>query len=150
MVHDILHKVTQRIKTRSRASRERYLACMNKAKAEKPARTALSCSNLAHGFAACSSGDKEGLKGEEKPNIAIISAYNDMLSAHQPYERFPAIIKEAAHKKNAVAQFAGGVPAMCDGITQGQAGMELSLFSRDVIAMATAVSLSHNMFDGVL
>ena len=107
------------------------------------------CANLAHGFAAAGP-DKDALRAKPWPNIAIVSAYNDMLSAHQPYERFPALIRAAAREAGAVAQFAGGVPAMCDGVTQGTDSMELSLFSRDVIAMATAVALSHNMFDGAL
>jgi phosphogluconate dehydratase len=110
----------------------------------------LSCTNLAHGFAASDQGDKEALRQLRWPNIAIVSAYNDMLSAHQPFERYPALIKRAAREAGAVAQFAGGVPAMCDGVTQGQPGMELSLFSRDVIAMATGVALAHNMFDSAL
>ena len=94
--------------------------------------------------------DKEALAGNAKSNVAIVSSYNDMLSAHQPFEHFPALIKQAVHEVGGVAQFAGGVPAMCDGVTQGQPGMELSLFSRDVIALATAVALSHDMFDGAL
>jgi phosphogluconate dehydratase len=110
----------------------------------------LSCTNLAHGFAASDATDKEALKLMRWPNVAIVSAYNDMLSAHQPLERYPALIKRAAREAGAVAQFAGGVPAMCDGVTQGQPGMELSLFSRDVIAMATGVALAHNMFDSAL
>lgn len=150
MTHPILEKVTTRIRERSKASREVYLARMQAAASKGPHRMALACGNLAHGFAACGPGDKQDLKEGVKPNIAIVSSYNDMLSAHHPYEYYPAIIKEAAHKAGGVAQFAGGVPAMCDGVTQGQVGMELSLFSRDVIAMATAVSLSHNMFDGAL
>ena len=110
----------------------------------------LSCGNLAHGFAACGSDDKADLRSMTKANIAIISSYNDMLSAHQPYEAYPAIIKEAIRQVGSVAQFAGGVPAMCDGVTQGNPGMDLSLMSRDIIAQATAVGLSHNMFDGAL
>jgi len=110
----------------------------------------LSCTNLAHGFAASDATDKEALRLMRWPNIAIVSAYNDMLSAHQPLERYPALIKRASREAGAVAQFAGGVPAMCDGVTQGQPGMELSLFSRDVIAMATGVALAHNMFDSAL
>jgi phosphogluconate dehydratase len=107
----------------------------------------MSCSNLAHGIAACSAADKASLVSGPAANIAIISSYNDMLSAHQPFEAFPDVIRKAAHEAGAVAQFAGGVPAMCDGVTQGQPGMELSLFSRDVIAQSTAISLSHDMFD---
>lgn len=114
------------------------------------ARRRLSCANLAHGFAAAGAEDKVALRAMQWPNLAIVSAYNDMLSAHQPLERFPGLIKRAAREVGAVAQFAGGVPAMCDGITQGTGGMELSLFSRDVIAMSTAVALSHAMFDGAL
>jgi phosphogluconate dehydratase len=110
----------------------------------------LSCGNLAHGFAACEQGDKDTLKLMNRANVAIVSAYNDMLSAHQPYASFPDVIRKAAHGMGSVAQFAGGTPAMCDGVTQGQPGMELSLFSRDTIAMSTAVSLSHNMFDATL
>jgi phosphogluconate dehydratase len=113
-------------------------------------RARLSCTNLAHGFAAADPADKEKLQTARWPNIAIVSSYNDMLSAHQPLERFPSLIKLAAREVGAVAQFAGGVPAMCDGVTQGQPGMELSLFSRDVIAMSTAIALSHEMFDAVL
>ncbi len=123
---------------------------MAKAASDGPTRGALGCSNLAHGFAACGSADKQALKGNVVPNIAIVSAYNDMLSAHQPFETYPNVIRAAAAQHGAVAQFAGGVPAMCDGVTQGTDGMDLSLFSRDVIALATAVSLSHNMFDAVL
>jgi phosphogluconate dehydratase len=110
----------------------------------------MACSNLAHGFAACGGSDLLAIRGMRKPNIAIVSSYNDMLSAHQPFEQYPSWIKEAARKAGGVAQFAGGVPAMCDGITQGRAGMELSLFSREVIAMATGIALSHEMFDGAL
>ncbi|MCC7260850.1 MAG: phosphogluconate dehydratase, partial [Alphaproteobacteria bacterium] len=150
MAHSALTTVTDRIIARSRKSRERYLARMQQAAHAGATRQTLSCGNLAHGFAACATHEKDVLRAGEQPNIAIVSAYNDMLSAHQPYQFFPNIIKEAAVSAGAVAQFAGGVPAMCDGVTQGQPGMELSLFSRDVIAMATAVSLSHNMFDGVL
>ncbi|MBZ0161880.1 MAG: phosphogluconate dehydratase, partial [Notoacmeibacter sp.] len=109
-----------------------------------------SCSNLAHGFAACGVGDKAALRGEATPNLGIVTAYNDMLSAHQPYERFPELIRQAARAAGGTAQVAGGVPAMCDGVTQGQAGMELSLFSRDAIAMAAAVGLSHDMFDAAV
>ncbi|MEJ0010415.1 MAG: phosphogluconate dehydratase [Alphaproteobacteria bacterium] len=150
MVHKAIAEVTERIAARSRDSRARYLKHMDEATQHGVTRAHLGCSNLAHGFAACGPSDKQDLAGSAKKNFAIVSAYNDMLSAHQPYERFPTIIKHAAHAVGAVAQFAGGVPAMCDGVTQGQPGMELSLFSRDVIAMATAVALSHNMFDGAL
>src|SRR5688572_18574465 len=142
--------VTDRIRERSRAGREAYLGRCRAAAARKPRRGTLSCGNLAHGFAACGPSEKAELAGTTTANIAIVSSYNDMLSAHQPYETFPPLIKQAVRDAGAVAQFAGGVPAMCDGVTQGQDGMELSLFSRDVIAMATAVALSHDMFDGAL
>jgi phosphogluconate dehydratase len=149
-MHDRLHAVTERITKRSTATRGRYLERLHEAASRGPKRGALSCSNLAHGFAACDVQDKADLKADVKANIAIVSAYNDMLSAHQPLETYPALIKQACREVGAVAQFAGGVPAMCDGVTQGQPGMELSLFSRDVIAMASAVALSHDMFDGAL
>jgi phosphogluconate dehydratase len=148
-IHDRVGEVTERIRRRSHDRRSRYLDKIRKAADRGPQRTKLSCGNLAHGFAACDTHDKEALKGDVT-NIAIVSAYNDMLSAHQPFERFPMLIKQAARDAGAVAQFAGGVPAMCDGVTQGQAGMELSLFSRDVIAMASAVALSHDMFDAAM
>jgi phosphogluconate dehydratase len=145
-----VRKVTDRIRKRSATTRANYLAHVERAAQKKPARAALSCTNFAHGFAAFEANDKLVLRQGRQPNIGIVSSYNDMLSAHQPLERFPALIKEAARAAGAVAQFAGGTPAMCDGVTQGEPGMELSLFSRDVIAMATAVALSHNMFDAVL
>ncbi|WP_114394471.1 phosphogluconate dehydratase [Oleisolibacter albus] len=148
--HDTIRRVTDRIIARSAAGRARYLEQTAAARGQGPHRRVLACGNLAHGFAACAGSDKDRLKTGAEANIAIVSAYNDMLSAHQPLERFPALIKEAARAAGAVAQFAGGVPAMCDGVTQGQTGMELSLFSRDVIAMSTAVALSHNMFDAAL
>ena len=149
-MHATVDKVTRRIIERSRSTRDDYLNRMNTLKASSPQRGTLSCGNLAHGFAACGSGDKNTLKLMNKANVAIVSAYNDMLSAHQPYQRFPDLIRQAAHGMGSVAQFAGGTPAMCDGVTQGQPGMELSLFSRDVIAMSTAVALSHNMFDATV
>ncbi|HTT10671.1 MAG TPA: phosphogluconate dehydratase [Burkholderiaceae bacterium] len=149
-VNSVVQRVTDRIRNRSRPTREVYLAHIEHAASKKPARAALSCTNFAHGFAAFEANDKLTLRQARKPNIGIVSAYNDMLSAHQPFERFPQIIKNAAREAGAVAQFAGGTPAMCDGVTQGEPGMELSLFSRDVIAMSTAVALSHNMFDAVL
>ena len=146
-----LDAITQRIRERSAGSRSRYLTRIRKAADEDgPSRARLSCSNLAHGMAACSESRKKMLAGSVVPNIGIVSAYNDMLSAHQPFEDYPAAIKQAAEQVGAVAQFAGGVPAMCDGITQGQDGMDLSLFSRDVIAMSTAVALSHDMFDAAI
>ncbi|MEU1900374.1 phosphogluconate dehydratase [Nocardiopsis dassonvillei] len=149
-VHPVVADVTRRLAERSADTRSAYLARIDAAAAEGPARSALGCANLAHGFAACGVSDKLKLSGDVTPNLAIVSAYNDMLSAHQPLESYPAVIKAAVAEAGGVAQFAGGVPAMCDGITQGRAGMELSLFSRDVIAMATAVALSHDMFDGAL
>jgi phosphogluconate dehydratase len=149
-VHPRVREVTERIRARSGPGRADYLARMDAARRRGSARAGLSCTNLAHGFAASDAADKEALKLMRWPNVAIVSSYNDMLSAHQPLERYPALIKRAAREAGAVAQFAGGVPAMCDGVTQGQPGMELSLFSRDVIAMATGVALSHNMFDSAL
>src|SRR4051794_1569579 len=139
--------ITDRIIERSRPTRARYLDRMARAAQNQPARKKLGCANLAHGFAACGPGDKADLRGGAAPNIGIVTAYNDMLSAHQPYERFPDIIKDAARAAGGTAQVAGGVPAMCDGVTQGEAGMELSLFSRDVIALATGGAPSHQMFD---
>ena len=154
-VHPVLDstlaRVTTRIRARSAASRATYLARIDAAASDAgTARTRVSCANQAHAYAAFAPNEKLVLREARLPNLAIVSAYNDMLSAHQPFERMPALIKEAARSAGAIAQFAGGVPAMCDGITQGDAGMELSLFSRDVIAMATAVALSHNVFDGAL
>lgn len=149
-MHPIIEKVTQEVVERSHDSRSAYLNYINGLAKEGPNRSKLACGNLAHGFAACSASEKTDLTGEIKPNIAIISSYNDMLSAHQPYKDAPDLIKAAISKAGGVAQFAGGVPAMCDGITQGQPGMEMSLFSRDLIAMTTAIGLSHNMFDGAM
>ncbi|CAM3863415.1 phosphogluconate dehydratase [Nocardiopsis rhodophaea] len=148
--HPRIVDVTERIAARSAETRSAYLARIRAAAAEGPARTALGCANLAHGFAACAPLEKKSLSESVKPNIAIVSSYNDMLSAHQPLETYPALLKAAVTEAGGVAQFAGGVPAMCDGVTQGRPGMELSLFSRDVIAMAAAVALSHDMFDGAL
>jgi phosphogluconate dehydratase len=150
VLHPVLSSVTNRIIARSKVSRAAYLAHLEAARIKGVQRGALSCTNLAHGFAAFPANDKLKLREAKKPSIAIVSSYNDMLSAHQPFETFPQIIKEAVREAGAVAQFAGGVPAMCDGVTQGQPGMELSLFSRDTIAMSTAVALSHNMFDAAL
>lgn len=149
-MHPVVEKVTQRIAERSSASRQRYLEKINRAASEGPNRSNMSCSNLAHGMAACSVESKDRLSGEQAPNLAIVTAYNDMLSAHQPYESFPTRIRTAAAAAGAVAQVAGGVPAMCDGITQGREGMDLSLFSRDMIALSTALALSHDMFDAAL
>ena len=149
-MNTVIQTVTNNIIERSKPYREVYLQRLNDADLKGVNRTALGCSNLAHGFAACSVGDKDLLADDVVPNIAIVSAYNDMLSAHQPFAAYPDIIKQALKEVGATAQFAGGVPAMCDGVTQSQPGMELSLFSRDVIAQATAIALSHNMFDGAL
>ncbi len=142
--------ITARIQKRSTASRAVYMKRMHAARDDGPRRAHLSCGNLAHAFAASSEGDKETLTKTSAGNIGIISAYNDMLSAHQPFERYPDLIRKAAHTVGGTAQFAGGVPAMCDGVTQGQAGMELSLFSRDIIAMSAGVALSHNVFDSTV
>ena len=149
-VRPVVAEVTERIRERSRSGRADYLARMEAARRRGSTREGLSCTNLAHGFAASDATDKEALKRLQWPNVAIVSAYNDMLSAHQPFERYPALIKRAAREAGAIAQFAGGVPAMCDGVTQGETGMELSLFSRDVIALATAVALSHQTFDAAV
>ena len=142
-----LRIVTDRIVERSRATRASYLERIAAAASTQPRRTGLGCANQAHGFAACGSQDRALLRLGGVGNLAIVTAYNDMLSAHQPYERFPEIIRQAARDAGGVAQVAGGVPAMCDGITQGETGMELSLFSRDVIALSAAVALSHQTFD---
>ena len=149
-MHKIIEKITNRIIEKSRATRAAYLQQMKEAEDNSFTRTHLSCGNLAHGFAACSAAEKEELAGTKLPNLAIVSAYNDMLSAHKTYETYPNLIRKVALENNAVAQFAGGVPAMCDGVTQGQPGMDLSLLSRDVIAMSTAIALSHNMFDATI
>lgn len=149
-VHAEILAVTRRIAERSRASRQAYLARCERAQAELGPLRGMSCANLAHGFAALPAHDKLKLRVEHAANLGIVTAYNDMLSAHQPYERYPGVIREAARAVGAVAQVAGGVPAMCDGITQGNPGMELSLFSRDAIAMSTAVALSHNTFDAAV
>ncbi|QIL20388.1 phosphogluconate dehydratase [Thermomonas sp. HDW16] len=148
-LHPVVERVTARIAERSKRLRDDYLARMDAARETRPARRDLGCGNLAHGFAA-SGVDKQELRSGRGGNIGIVTAYNDMLSAHQPMEQYPALIRMAARNAGGSAQVAGGVPAMCDGVTQGRAGMEMSLFSRDAIAMATAVSLSHEMFDGVL
>ncbi|ROO28118.1 phosphogluconate dehydratase [Salinisphaera japonica] len=149
-MNSTVHDVTQRIIERSRESRADYLRRMNEAGHAGPHRGRMSCSNLAHGFAAEGEPVKDALAGDTRPNVGIVTAFNDMLSAHQPFERYPDIIKQAAWNAGGVAQVAGGTPAMCDGVTQGQPGMELSLFSRDVIAMSTGVALTHNMFDAAL
>ncbi|WP_026413697.1 phosphogluconate dehydratase [Actinomadura oligospora] len=148
--HPVVARVTERIAARSADRRAAYLGRIADARTRGPARGGLGCANLAHGFAACAPDVKLQLRGAVTPNIAIVSSYNDMLSAHAPLKDYPDVLKAAVAEAGGTAQFAGGVPAMCDGITQGRAGMELSLFSRDVIAMATAVALSHDMFDGAL
>ena len=149
-LHPTLAQVTERIATRSAKRRRRYLDLIAAYDPTKPARTKISEANQAHTSAGCAVQDKLQLLGGQWPSIGIVTAYNDMLSAHAPYERFPEIIRTAARETGAVAQVAGGVPAMCDGVTQGFAGMELSLFSRDAIALSTAVSLSHATFDSAL
>jgi phosphogluconate dehydratase len=149
-MHEVVAEVTARITARSRDRRADYLARMEAAGHEGPGRAKLSCANWAHAFAAQPAGDKLKMMDPGAPNIAIVSAYNDMLSAHQPLEHYPDLIRRAAREAGATAQFAGGVPAMCDGVTQGRPGMELSLFSRDVIAMATAIALTHDAFDGAI
>ena len=149
-LHPIIEEVTERIVERSRPARSAYLRRIDAAVARAPARKRLGCANFAHGFAACNAHDKELIREGSGPNLAIVTAYNDMLSAHQPYARFPDLIREAASAAGGTAQVAGGVPAMCDGVTQGEAGMELSLFSRDVIALSTAIALSHDMFDAAV
>jgi phosphogluconate dehydratase len=142
--------VTQRIRARSRETRAVYEDRMKRAAEAGVHRAHLSCGNLAHVTAGCSAPDKERIARTDAGNIGIVTAYNDMLSAHQPFERFPELIREAARAAGGAAQVAGGVPAMCDGVTQGQPGMELSLFSRDVIALAAGIALSHNAFDAAI
>lgn len=149
-MNSIVEKVTKLITERSRPFRQAYLDRIEQARQQGPHRAELDFANLAHALAACDHACKVTLNAHDKPDIGIISSYSDMLSAHEPYYRVPEIIKEEVAGAGGVAQFAGGVPAMCDGVTQGRAGMELSLMSRDVIAMSTAVGLSHNMFDGAL
>ncbi len=148
-IHPRLEDITARIRARSGDTRTAYLDRMARAAAEGPARAHLSCGNQAHAYAATGP-DKDALAAARAPNIGIVTAYNDMLSAHQPYEDYPKIIRESARDLGVTAQVAGGVPAMCDGVTQGRAGMELSLFSRDVIALAAGVAMSHNCFDAAL
>ncbi|MHB1303367.1 MAG: phosphogluconate dehydratase [Acidiphilium sp.] len=150
MIKDTIARVTDRIRARSEIGRATYLARIDAAAKRGTHRTSVGCANLAHAVAGCSKADQDDLKRDDKPNIGIVTSFNDMLSAHQPFERFPDIIKRAVRAAGGVAQVAGGVPAMCDGVTQGREGMELSLFSRDVIAMAAAIALSHDVFDGAL
>lgn len=146
-MHATVAQVTQTIIERSRASRTRYLETMRRTMENNPPKKRLSCGNLAHAYAGCGQTDKDTIRLMQSANIGIVTAFNDMLSAHQPMEKYPELIKAAAREVGSTAQVAAGVPAMCDGVTQGQAGMELSLFSREVVAMATAVGLTHNMFD---
>ncbi|MDE2627429.1 MAG: phosphogluconate dehydratase [Burkholderiales bacterium] len=143
-------EVTQRIRERSASTRSAYLARVDAMIARPRGADRLGCANVAHAFAALPGADKLRIVAERAPNLAVVTSYNDMLSAHQPYEGFPALIRDEAHRLGVSAQVAGGVPAMCDGVTQGQPGMELSLFSRDAIAMGTAIALSHDVFDGAL
>ena len=149
-IHPTVAEVTERITARSASGRAAYLSRIRVAGATGPARGRLGCANLAHGFAAAEPDEKQDLRRQSKPNLAIVTSYNDMLSAHQPYRDYPPVLKKAVIRAGGIAQVAGGVPAMCDGITQGRDGMQLSLYSRDVIAMATAIALSHDMFDGAL
>ena len=149
-MHPLIQKVTEEISSRSKESRQAYLNKIDSASQNSNDRSQMPCSNLAHGIAACSAEDKLSIQQAGHLNIGIVTAYNDMLSAHQPYENYPKIIRTAANKEGATVQVAGGVPAMCDGVTQGQDGMDLSLFSRDVIALSTAVSLSHDLYDAVV
>jgi phosphogluconate dehydratase len=150
MIHPTIAEITERIIKRSSITRKAYLEQIDAAFLTGVHRSTLNCGNLAHGFAACNQHDKDALAADIVPNLGIITAYNDMLSAHQVYEDYPKAIKQYANEFGAVAQVAGGVPAMCDGVTQGQPGMELSLYSRDVIALSSAIGLSHNMFDAAL
>ena len=147
-MNSVIEAVTARIIERSKTLRQPYLAAMKRTMDEQPPKKRLSCGNLAHAYAACSSEDKNTIRLMQSANLSITTSYNDMLSAHQPYETYPRLIKETARAMGCTAQIAGGVPAMCDGVTQGLGGMELSLFSREVVAMSAAVGLSHNMFDG--
>lgn len=149
-MHPRILEVTERLIARSRRTRERYLELIRGAASDGPMRASLQCANFAHGVAGCGGDDKQALRLMNAANVAIVSAYNDMLSAHQPYQHFPEQIKQALREVGSVGQFAGGVPAMCDGVTQGEPGMELAIASREVIAMSTAIALSHNMFDGAL
>ncbi len=149
-MHPIIEQVTEEVVKRSNKTRTAYLKHIDNLAKKSPIRSGMGCGNLAHGFAACSASEKADLRGDQKANIGIITSYNDMLSAHQPYKDTPDLIKAAIREAGGVAQVAGGVPAMCDGITQGRPGMEMSLFSRDLIAMTTAIGMSHDMFDGAL
>ncbi|MCH7377240.1 phosphogluconate dehydratase [Aeromonas sp. MR19] len=150
MIHQVISSVTARIRERSAARRQAFLARIQRQAEQGKTRAALACGNLAHAVAACSSDEKGRILDMTRANVGIVTAYNDMLSAHQPYQGYPDIIKAALAELGHSAQVAGGVPAMCDGVTQGQPGMDMSLFSRDLIAQATALSLSHNTFDATL
>ena len=149
-LHSAVSDITARIKERSRPTRSAYLAQIQADSSRKPSMDRMGCANIAHAVAGMPPDDRFKVVTERKPNIGIVTAYNDMLSAHTPLQSYPALIKDEARRQGATAQVAGGVPAMCDGVTQGTSGMELSLFSRDVIAMGTAVALSHDMFDAAL
>jgi phosphogluconate dehydratase len=149
-IHPVVHAVTERIRQRSQALRSAYLEGLDRLAARIRGADRMGCANVAHAFAAMPAQDKLRVVAQKAPNIGVVTAYNDMLSAHQPYEGYPLCIRDEARRQGAIAQVAGGVPAMCDGITQGQPGMELSLFSRDTIAMSTAVALSHDVFDAAL
>ncbi|MBU3920837.1 MAG: dihydroxy-acid dehydratase, partial [Alphaproteobacteria bacterium] len=149
-LHPVVEQVTMRIEARSLDTRAAYLDMIRSRRPTAFARKRLTEGNLAHASAGCALIEKTEILGASWPVIGIITAYNDMLSAHAPFESYPQLIRDAAREVRAVAQVAGGVPAMCDGVTQGQEGMELSLFSRDVIAMASAIGLSHDAFDAVL
>ncbi|MGB7304616.1 MAG: phosphogluconate dehydratase [Burkholderiaceae bacterium] len=149
-MNETVTMVTRRIQERSRDSRSHYLAIVKDAASRPPNRDAAGCANLAHAWAALPAKDRLSIRVDKAPNLAVVTAYNDMLSAHQPYAGYPEVLRDEARRQGATTQVAGGVPAMCDGITQGMPGMELSLFSRDVIAMSTAIALSHDMFDGAL
>ena len=149
-LHPKLAALTDRLIQRSRPGRESYLLRLRNTRRDDPPRRKLSCGNLAHGFAACNNSDKQAMRLMQSANLGIVTAYNDILSAHQPLQDYPPLIRKFANELGSTAQVAGGVPAMCDGVTQGQVGMELSLFSRDVIAMATAISLTHNLFDAAM
>ncbi len=149
-LHPEVARLTEELVRRSRRTRGAYLDRLRRSEEQDPPRRSLSCGNLAHGYAACNAGDKQSIRLMESANLGIVTAYNDMLSAHQPLVEYPQLIKQNANERGSTAQVAGGVPAMCDGVTQGRLGMELSLFSRDTIAMATAISLTHNLFDGIL
>ena len=149
-MHSTVARVTARIISRSAETRAAYLAVVDAMIARKPPQDRMGCANLAHAYAALPGSEKFKVTVEKAPNIGVVTAYNDMLSAHQPYQAFPPVLRDEASRHGATVQVAGGVPAMCDGVTQGTPGMELSLFSRDAIAMATAVALSHDVFDGAL